>query len=113
MLENSQKTVEEQQQQQQSDGDNNMNFRSNSSTTAQHQTQSCDPLNDGTVYADTPATSPAPTGGIFSSVYDVVSLLNGGPSSYYSSSSSSPRRDSERSRRLSVNTQLVDTLYLF
>jgi len=119
MLENSQKTVGEQQQQQ-SDGDDNMNFRSNSSTTAQHQTQSCDPFNDGTVYADTPATSPAPTGGIFSSVYDVasqaVSLLNGStPTSYYSGSSSdssSARRDSERPRRLSVD-HFVDTLYLF
>ena len=104
MLENSQKTVEEQQQQQ-SDGDDNMNFRSNSSTTTQHQTQSWDPLNGGTVYADTPATSPAPTGGIFSSVYDVVSHL-----SYYtgsSSDSSSPRRDSLR--RLSI-TSLYDPL---
>ena len=109
MLENSQKTAEEQQQQQ-SDGDDNMNFRSNSSTTAQHQTH---------------VTSPATTGGIFSSVYDVasqaVSLLNGStPSSYYSGSSSdssSPRRDSsaaERPRRLSVtSTHFVDTLYLF
>jgi len=104
MLENSQKTVEEQQQQQ-SDGGDNMNLRSNSSTrTAQHQTQSCDPLYDGTVYADTPVTSPAPTGGIFSSVYDVVSSI-----SYYTGSSS----DSSSPRRLSVNTHLVDTLYLF
>ena len=112
MLENSQKTVEEKQQQ--SDGDDNMNFRSNSSTTAQHQTQSIG-QSIGTVYADTPA-SPAPTGGIFSSVYDVASsLLNGTPSSYYtgsSSDSSSPRRDTERPRRLSVD-HFVDTLYLF
>ena len=74
MLENSQRTVEEQQQQQ-SDGGDNMNFRSNSSTTAQHQTQSWE------FNSDTSVTSPAPTGGIFSSVYDVasqaVSLLNG------------------------------------
>ena len=110
MLENSQKTIEEKVQEQQSDG-GDMNFRSNSSTTAQHQTQSWDPLYD---YSDTPVTSPASTGGIFSSVYDVVSLLNGSSSFYTGSSSDSSSPKRERPRRLSVTTdRLVDTLYLF